>query len=135
MAAEVKQRVLPPSFDEAMFDEAMDALAAVVGSDNVSRDSSHGSLEGPAGELYYGDVWPLGEGSADHTPSGAVRPKLVEEVQEIVKVASRYKLPLWTISRGKNLGRVLHLGLSHETDLRLTDCTATGAALVSCEDP
>jgi len=79
-------------------------MAAIVGADNISRDSSHGNLEGPAGQLCYGDVWPLGGGSADHTPSGAIRPQSVEEVQKVVNIAGRYKLPLWTVSRGKNLG-------------------------------
>ncbi|KAB5522101.1 hypothetical protein GE09DRAFT_1293803 [Coniochaeta sp. 2T2.1] len=105
MGSQVQARVLPPGFDQTKFDEALDALAAIVGADNISRDSSLGNLEGPAGELCYGDVWPIGnDESTDHTPSGAVRPKTVEEVQEIVKVASQYGLPLWTVSRGKNLG-------------------------------
>ncbi|KAK3953468.1 hypothetical protein QBC32DRAFT_118812 [Pseudoneurospora amorphoporcata] len=103
MAAPPNGRVLPPSFDINTFDKVMDAMATIVGSDNVSRDSFHGNLGGPGGELFYGDIWPMGD-TTDHTPSGAIRPKSVDEVQEIVKVANRYKLPLWTVSRGKNLG-------------------------------
>ncbi|OJJ80657.1 FAD-binding oxidoreductase, partial [Aspergillus glaucus CBS 516.65] len=37
-------------------------------------------------------------------PSGAVRPSKVEQVRQIVKLANVYKVPLWTVSRGKNLG-------------------------------
>ena len=98
-------RILPPLFDEKTFDEALDAIASIVGSDNVSRDSSEGNLEGPQGQKCYGDVWPLGDADA-HTPSGAIRPASVEQVQGILQVANRYKLPLWTVSRGRNLGLV-----------------------------
>lgn len=34
----------------------------------------------------------------------AVRPTTVEEIQKIVAIANEYKIPLWTVSRGKNLG-------------------------------
>ncbi|KIW36011.1 uncharacterized protein PV06_11686 [Exophiala oligosperma] len=97
------KRVLPAGFDEKTFDQALDALSLVVGADNVSRDGSHGSVEGPNGEKSYGDIWPLAN-PTDHTPSGAVRPATVEDVQGVLKVANRYRLPLWTVSRGRNLG-------------------------------
>ncbi len=34
----------------------------------------------------------------------AVAPDNVEEVQKVVKIANAYKIPLYTISTGKNLG-------------------------------
>lgn len=33
-----------------------------------------------------------------------MRPETVEEVQEIVKLANKHQVYLWTVSRGKNLG-------------------------------
>src|SRR4051812_24231892 len=99
MATQTKERVLPDCFDAKAFDEAMDAMATIVGGSNISRTNAHGNLEGPAGELFYGDVWPMGD-DTDHTPSGAIRPQTVEEVQAVVKIATQYKLPLWTVSRG-----------------------------------
>ena len=95
-------RVLPPGFSEQAFDEALDTISKVVGSENVSRDASNGNLPGPSGEVIYGDVWPMSE--VARTPSGAIRPATTEEVQKVVKAAAEYGLPLWTISRGKNLG-------------------------------
>ncbi|KAK3398243.1 hypothetical protein B0T20DRAFT_498033 [Sordaria brevicollis] len=103
MAEPPNDRVLPPSFDAKAFDEVMDVMTTIVGPENVSRDSFHGNLEGPGGEVLYGDIWPMGDAN-DHTPSGAIRPKTVKKIQEIVTAASKYKLPLWTVSRGKNLG-------------------------------
>ena len=37
-------------------------------------------------------------------PSAAVAPESVEQVQQIVRIAGAHKIPLWTISTGKNLG-------------------------------
>ncbi len=37
-------------------------------------------------------------------PVGAVAPRTVEEVQEIVRAANRHHQPLWPISTGKNMG-------------------------------
>ncbi|MGI7161888.1 FAD-binding protein, partial [Campylobacter coli] len=37
-------------------------------------------------------------------PSLALAPKNVEEVQAIVKIANEFKIPLFPISTGKNLG-------------------------------
>lgn len=39
-----------------------------------------------------------------HAPGAAVAPESVEQVQAIVRIANRHKVPLWTISRGKNFG-------------------------------
>lgn len=39
-----------------------------------------------------------------HHPAGAVAPATVEEIQGIVRIARENKVPLWPISRGKNLG-------------------------------
>lgn len=96
-------RVLPPSFEEKTLDRALDAIAAAIGAENVSRNNSYGCLDGPQGQKYYGDYWPMGE-SDEHTPSAAIRPVSVEEIQAVLKIANQYELPLWTVSRGKNLG-------------------------------
>lgn len=45
----------------------------------------------------------MGEGR-EHAPSAAVAPASPEQVQAIVALANEHKLPLWPISRGKNLG-------------------------------
>lgn len=39
-----------------------------------------------------------------HLPAGAIAPTTVEEVRAAVKIANQYLVPLWPISRGKNLG-------------------------------
>jgi 4-cresol dehydrogenase (hydroxylating) len=37
-------------------------------------------------------------------PSGGIGPNSVEQVQEIVKIANEFKIPLWPVSTGRNLG-------------------------------
>lgn len=97
----VVPRVLPPHVSAATLDAFFDEVATVIGHENVSRDPEFGAPKGPHGQFSYGDPYPL---VRDHSPSGAVRPKTAEEVQLVVKCANRFKIPLWTISRGKNLG-------------------------------
>ncbi|KFZ25390.1 hypothetical protein V502_00126 [Pseudogymnoascus sp. VKM F-4520 (FW-2644)] len=78
-----------------------DQAARILGEENVSRNPQHGALQGLQGQDSYGDPWST---TASHQPCGAVRPSSVEEVQEIMKLANTYKVSLWTVSRGKNLG-------------------------------
>ncbi|KAF9894961.1 hypothetical protein FE257_004583 [Aspergillus nanangensis] len=78
-----------------------DAVSGIIGENNVSRTPQHGALQGTQGNDSYGDPFST---TGNHMPSGAVRPSEVEHVQEIVKLANIHKVPLWTVSRGKNLG-------------------------------
>ena len=47
---------------------------------------------------------PFWHESEEPIPSAAVAPDSVEQVQQIVRIAGAHKIPLWTISTGKNLG-------------------------------
>lgn len=40
----------------------------------------------------------------DPIPSAALAPDSVEQVQQIIRTANTYRIPLWTVSTGKNLG-------------------------------
>ncbi|NKJ43090.1 FAD-binding oxidoreductase [Novosphingobium sp. SG720] len=88
-------RVLPVHLDRAAFASVVAELRAIVGAEWVFAD--------PESTLPYAKSFtpdPRGE----HIPSGAVAPASVEQVQAILKVANRHKLPLWTVSTGKNMG-------------------------------
>ncbi|GJP92946.1 CAZyme family AA4 [Aspergillus niger] len=101
--AQPTKRILPLLLEESTFDKVLDKLSEIVGEPNISRNHLYGNLEGPQGQNCYDDLWPLGN-PTDHTPSGAVRPKTVNEIQQVLQIANEYKLPLWTVSRGRNLG-------------------------------
>lgn len=96
-------RVLPPGLDEVTFDKACDAVAKFIGEENVSRTHKYGGLDGPLGGNWYGDHYEM-RGAGRNTPAGAFRPKNVEEIQHIMKIANEFNIPLWVFSRGKNLG-------------------------------
>ena len=86
---------LPPGLSPKNFDAAVKALKGVVGDSWVmttdeDRDA-YADIYAPGPETLWGS-------------SGAVAPQTVEEVQAIVKIANQYKLPLWMVARGKNLG-------------------------------
>ncbi|MBO9580569.1 MAG: FAD-binding oxidoreductase [Sphingobium sp.] len=86
---------LPPGLSPQNFDAAVKALQGVVGASWVmttdeDRDA-YADIYAPGPETLWG-------------ASGAVAPSDVKQVQEIVKIANQYKLPLWTVARGKNLG-------------------------------
>ena len=72
--------------------EFLSRAEAIVGAQHViGVDSQDGYL----------DPYPLQPGRA---PWPGVRPGNTEEVQEIVKLANETGTPLWTFSKGKNLG-------------------------------
>ena len=88
-------RQLPAHLDKGAFAAAVAELRAVVGADWVFAD--------PESTLPYAKS-STPDPRHEHVPSGAVAPGSVEEVQGILKIANRYKLPLWTVSTGKNMG-------------------------------
>jgi len=71
---------------------AADAWAAVLGPQNVLRES-------PAVAPYACTTLPAAPG-----PAGVIRPGTAGEVVEAVRIANRYGVPLYPISRGKNWG-------------------------------
>ncbi|MBV8740426.1 MAG: FAD-binding oxidoreductase, partial [Sinobacteraceae bacterium] len=50
----------------------------------------------------YYDPYTIANDPERHKPYAAVAPDSTEQVQQIVKVASELRVPLWTVSRGKN---------------------------------
>lgn len=95
--------ILPPGIGHATFQKILQELSEIVGPANVSLDASSGALEGPHKQNTYGDAYVLTPENG-REPSGAVRPSSVSEVQAVIRLANKYKFPLWTVSRGKNLG-------------------------------
>ncbi|KAL3436872.1 hypothetical protein BDV09DRAFT_183828 [Aspergillus tetrazonus] len=70
-----------------------DDAAGVLGEENVSRTPEHGALKSVRNQDSYGDPFSF---STLQQPSGA----------KLLKLANSHKVPLWTVSRGKNLGIV-----------------------------
>ena len=86
---------LPPNVSGKTFQKALDAFAGVVGRQWVLATDEDRDT--------YKDAYAIGDADT-HIPGAAVGPQSAEEVQAIVRIANEYKIPLWPISRGKNLG-------------------------------
>jgi (+)-pinoresinol hydroxylase len=89
--------MLPPGVNQSDFAEALRQFEAVVGKGNV-----YSSDEDVA--LYRDPYSPIKNTPGEITASAAVAPKTTEEVQAVVRIAGQYKVPLYPISTGKNLG-------------------------------
>lgn len=89
------KRPLPPGLTQAALDRALRAFAGVVGKEHVLDDDVDRNT--------YRDVFQAPEEKRHH-PAAAVAPASVAEVQAILRLANRHRVPLWPESRGKNLG-------------------------------
>ena len=85
---------LPPGFTAMKMDQARAALESVLGAGKVFFEDLD--------RTGYQDKFSLD--AAGHHPSGAVACESVEEIQAVVRVANQFRLPLFPIARGKNLG-------------------------------
>jgi 4-cresol dehydrogenase (hydroxylating) flavoprotein subunit len=90
----VPETARPPGLSEEIFRAALDAFVTVVGEEYVLPGTAVGEHVDPFSFL----------GSVVSRPSAVVLPGSVEEVQAIVGIAADHGVPLWTVSRGKNLG-------------------------------
>jgi FAD/FMN-containing dehydrogenase len=88
--------VLPPGLSQAEFDNALKELGDAIG---------EGALFTGSRIKEYVDPYEIPEGGhGQRVPCAAACPSSVEELQAVLKVARKYKIPVWTFSRGKNLG-------------------------------
>ncbi|RQH07599.1 FAD-binding oxidoreductase [Paraburkholderia dinghuensis] len=87
-------RVLPPGMSESHFERALAAFEAIVSAPNVCRG-------GAALELYLDPFMPAANPRA-FAPSAALLPANVDEIRAILRVANEMRVPLWTVSTGRN---------------------------------
>ncbi len=87
----------PPGVSESDYAEALRQFEGVVGKGNVYSEDADLDLYRDG----YSILWNEPE---EPIAAGAVAPKSVEEVQAIVRIANRFKIPLYPISTGRNLG-------------------------------
>jgi len=88
---------LPPGLSAKDFADALKQLRGIVGKEWVFSEAEDVNLYRDA----YSPFWHEQE---EPIPSAAVAPDSVEQVQQVVRIANTYKIPIWTISTGKNLG-------------------------------
>jgi (+)-pinoresinol hydroxylase len=88
---------VPPGVSERDFARALEKFATAIGRDWVFTSDADVNLYRDAYSPFFGEA-------EDRVASAAVAPSTTEEVQAIVRIANEHKIPLWTISTGRNLG-------------------------------
>lgn len=91
----LNKAVLPPGLSKERFAAALAEYRAIVGDQWVLVDLDQLT---PYSRLMVPDD-PL-----NHQPCGAIAPASVAEIQRILAVSNKYRIPLWTISVGRNFG-------------------------------
>lgn len=87
--------VLPPGVSKALFAKALAEYRAIVSDEHVIVDLDRLA---PYTRLM------LPEDERLHQPCGSVSAASLEQIQKILAVSNRYRIPLWTISTGRNFG-------------------------------
>ncbi len=90
-------KMIPPGVSNTDFTAALKEFEAAVGKAFVFTSDEDVALYRDA----YSQVWGEPE---ERLASAAVAPSTVEEVQAVVRAANRYRIPIYTISTGRNLG-------------------------------
>jgi len=87
---------LPPGLNAEDFARALEELRGAVGSEWVFTSDEDTALYRDA----YSPYWDEEE---ERTASAAVAPAEVEQVQEVLRIANRFRIPIYPISTGRNL--------------------------------
>lgn len=97
-------RVLPPNITEADFDKALEEFKEIVGRTHVETVDINTLMDGDYMHQpkTHDGFYVLDQN--DLVASAVVRPGNTEEVQALVRIANKYKIPLWITSIGRNLG-------------------------------
>ena len=86
--------VLPPGVSAGTLERALHRLSQLVGAEHVLTGDG---LAGHADPYAFNDTRAC-------APSAAVLPASVEQVQAVLAVANEHRIPVWTVSRGRNYG-------------------------------
>jgi 4-cresol dehydrogenase (hydroxylating) len=84
---------LPPSLSARHFAASLKSFEAALGAEWVVSD--------PAKLAEFYDPYNL-PSRTDFKPSAALFPASVEEIQAVLRIANEQRIPLWTVSQGRN---------------------------------
>lgn len=88
---------IPPGVSEADYMDAVSQFENAIGTDWVFTDEADV-------DLYRDAYTPFWEEEEEKIPSAALAPQSVEEVQAVVKIANSFRIPIYPVSTGRNLG-------------------------------
>src|SRR5262245_3287569 len=87
----------PPGLTEADFTKAVGEFQQAIGTEWVF-------IEDTDLDLYRDAYSPLWGEEEEKIASAALAPQSAEEVQAIMRIANAYKIPVYPVSTGRNLG-------------------------------
>lgn len=93
--ADANNTILPRGVVQAEFNQAVEKFRALLGAENVL-------IEG--GQLAPYNKIMMSAENAEHAPSAALTATTVEQVQGVVRICNEHKIPVWTVSTGRNFG-------------------------------
>ncbi|GAA4408251.1 FAD-binding protein [Advenella faeciporci] len=93
--SEKTNSILPRGVELSEFEKAVQKFRALLGDENVLVE--HEQL------VPYEKIMMSVENTA-HAPSAAVTATTVEQIQGVVKICNEHKIPVWTVSTGRNFG-------------------------------
>lgn len=96
--------IIPQGISRSAFNVAIAEIAAQLGKDNVKLNNSPPANDGWYMEHPNTHDMMNATGEYDFIASTVVYPSSTEEVQKIVHWANKYRIPLFPISMGRNLG-------------------------------
>src|SRR5271154_198796 len=99
-----QNRVLPPNVSEQNFDAALEEFRQIVGPSHVENVDSNMLMDGDYMHQpkTHDGFYVLDQ--KDLVASAVVRPGNTEDVQALVRIANKFKIPIWITSIGRNLG-------------------------------
>jgi 4-cresol dehydrogenase (hydroxylating) len=87
---------LPPNVTESDFRAALGEFAAAVGTEWVFSSDADVAMYRDSYSILWGEP-------EERVASAAVAPNSAEQVQQVVRIANKYRIPLYPISTGRNL--------------------------------
>src|SRR5690554_2230753 len=93
--SEQNNGVLPRGVTQQEFNAAVEKFRALLGNENILVEQQQ--------LVPYNKIMMSVENAA-HAPSAAVTATTVEQVQGVVKICNEHRIPVWTISTGRNFG-------------------------------
>ncbi len=88
---------VPPGVSPGDFSDAIKQFGAAIGQEWVFTSDEDV-------DTYRDSYSPFWHETEEPIPSAAIAPDGADQVSAVLKIANQHKIPLWTISTGKNLG-------------------------------
>lgn len=91
--------IIPPGLDADAWTQLLAEFRVILGDDGVLTNHEH--------RVRYTDPYAELQDEREQEKRGSAAslfPVTVEHIQKVLKICNEHSIPIWTVSRGKNLG-------------------------------